>query len=953
MSAEVLSKMTIGLLALTICSSVCGAQTTSSTLSVVPDTMFFGDHDIGTSTTKSLTATNFGDVPTELMVSLAGETAGEYSWSSKCVGILLATKSCQITVAFSPVAIGKDKGDGEDRRAILSLSNDRGEHKEIQLSGRAFQNVNISPSVLEFETQTGSASNVTKTVQLTNYTNSTVNNITIAITGDFTENHAGCSTPLAPGGSCEILVTFSSKQSGAASGSLTVTANPSIGRLPRTVSLLGRALNRCVVPRFSWRSWSLWLVLIIIGLYFLGLVLVRWHMIAKPARAQLIAQIETVRSRAVAESAGRPDSPELSERLQRIHFLLDFAEYPFKYRQFPINPATQGRRVPALPVVPPWHTGLTRFFNALFWTRGQELAGWSLSHEAELQSVDLLRTEAVRARLELAEEQIRTMKTPFAAPFADRIRESLTSGEELLAERARQLLQQFQQLVKQTSVPVAAREAWLADLRQRLSNSLQQFIGWAQNNTDEAKTTDERSSQFQGLSKIAPTFVALNGDLGKVPDTSSLPSQSGSLLKESAAFLSRLTNAIQQIPNPDDQATILDDYNKSLSKVVDLRSDAEALSEKLKSLPPADQAKIYQSLLDLCKSQASLMSLITQATTPSPAGALLKELFIAVQDQEQLVKRINQAVADGSANDFGNCRDLVLTLANLPPLPADLTGRINSLLLGEAPAPLARWKALLVEALGLIYEDTDNDFSQLASWHNKMMWLVGCALLFMFALAVTFGNAVLLLLGAVGGLLSRLTRTTAAADVPNDYGATWGSLFLSPLTGALSAWGGILLILLGLKLNVLGTALNLDWCNPYAPVALAIALLFGFSERLFDSVTDQLQEKLLKSPPPAPTTSTPPPAPPAPMITSVSPASPPTAGKEVELTVRGANFQQGATASLTRDTGDPSPAKVEFKTSSLVVVTCTPSGVEPFTATLTIANPDKQVVTAKLDVAHA
>ena len=433
MNAGALSKMAIGLLiALPICCGLCGAKTASPTLSVVPDSLPFGDHDIGTPTTKLLTATNSGDLPTELMISIAGDAAGEFSWNSMCIGTLLAKKSCQITVVFAPVAIGKDKGEGEDRQAILTLSNDRGEHENIQLSGRAFQNVNILPSALEFEAHTGSTSNVTRTVQLTNYTNSTVNNITIAVNGDFTENHASCSTPLAPGGSCGILVTFSPKQAGTASGSLTMTANPSIGRLPRAVTLFGRGLNRCVVPGFSWHSWSLWLVLIIIGLYFLGLVLVRWHMIAKPARAQLIAQIETVRSRAVAESAGRPDSPELSERLQRIHFLLDFAEYPFKYKQFPINPAAQGRRVPALPVVPPWHTALTRFFNALFWTRGQELAGWSLSHEAELQSVDLLRAEAVRARLELAEEQIRGMKIPLAVAFADRIRESLTSGEELL-----------------------------------------------------------------------------------------------------------------------------------------------------------------------------------------------------------------------------------------------------------------------------------------------------------------------------------------------------------------------------------------------------------------------------------------------------------------------------------------------------------------------------------------
>jgi hypothetical protein len=47
-----------------------------------------------------------------------------------------------------------------------------------------------------------------------------------------------------------------------------------------------------------------------------------------------------------------------------------------------------------------------------------------------------------------------------------------------------------------------------------------------------------------------------------------------------------------------------------------------------------------------------------------------------------------------------------------------------------------------------------------------------------------------------------------ASDVANDYGAPWGVLFLSPPSGALSAWGGILLIILAVKFNILGAALN-------------------------------------------------------------------------------------------------------------------------------------------------
>jgi hypothetical protein len=917
--------------------------------------MSFGDHDIGTATSQPRIETNNDDASVNLSVAISGPNPGDVPGdfrATPCPSRVLSKKSCQITVVFSPSAIGKDKGEGEDRNATLTVINDKGELLEqVLLSGRAFQNINVSPVVIEFEGQIGSSSSVSRNVRVTNYTNSAVNSIAVTATGDFTENHTTCGTPLAPGGSCGILVTFAPKQAGATNGSLTITANVTgLGDLPRLIALNALGLNHCKVPGFSLGSWNFRLVLIISGLYFLGLVLVRWHMIAKPARAQLVAEIEAVRSRAVAETAGYPDSPELNERLARIHFLLDEAEYPFKYKDFPINPKAQGRRTLPLDVVPPWYSGPTRFFNALFWTRGQEFAGWSLAHESELQLIALLPAEAVRARLETAEQQLREMNTPLAIALADHVHEAVTSGEALIVERATQLLQQFQLLVKQMSGPDAARQAWLADLQLRLLNSLQQFSDLTEQITGEAATLAECASRLQTLSKNAATYQSLYSDLGKVPDAGRLTTQLGGLLKDITDFFGRLTETIERAPDTNDPAVTLDVCNKFFATLFSLGNDAKSLFNRLKNSAPPDQVKAYQVLLNLCKAQGSLVGLMTQATTPSPANALLHDVLTALQAQNQLIQKISEETASSSAADLGDCRDLVLQLANLPTLSPDLMARIDALLLAEAPAPLARWRALLAEALGLIYESTDNDFSQLASWHNKMMWLVGCALLFMFGLAITLGNAVLLLLGAVGGLLSRLTRTTAAANVPNDYGATWGSLFLSPLTGALSAWGGILLIMLGLKLNILGSALNLDWCNPYEPLALAFALLFGFSERLFDSVTGELQDKLLKAGPSSsgPTTKTGPSAP-APTIASLSPTSA-TIGKEVQLTVRGANFQPGATVTVTKDTGDTMAAKVDFKDPTTVVVTCTPSGTKAFTSTLALTNPDKQSAITKLDV---
>jgi hypothetical protein len=305
MPYKVLSRAVIGLLGLMTCWVACAAETASSTPPAISSKMSFGDHDIGTAASQSRIETNNDDTSVNLSVTISGPSPGDAPGdfqATACPNKVSPKKSCEVSVVFNPIAIGKDKGNGEDRNATLTVMNDKGELLEqVLLSGRAFQNINVSPAVIEFEGLIGSASSVSRNVRVTNYTNSAVNSISVTAAGDFTENHTTCSTPLAPGASCGILVTFAPKQAGATSGSLTITANVSnLGAMPRSVSLNAVGLNHCKVPEFSSRGWNFQLVLLISGLYFLGLVLVRWHMIAKPARAQLVAQIEAVRSRAVA-----------------------------------------------------------------------------------------------------------------------------------------------------------------------------------------------------------------------------------------------------------------------------------------------------------------------------------------------------------------------------------------------------------------------------------------------------------------------------------------------------------------------------------------------------------------------------------------------------------------------------------------------------------------------------
>ncbi len=176
-----------------------------------------------------------------------------------------------------------------------------------------------------------------------------------------------------------------------------------------------------------------------------------------------------------------------------------------------------------------------------------------------------------------------------------------------------------------------------------------------------------------------------------------------------------------------------------------------------------------------------------------------------------------------------------------------LAGRIKDALEATPPTPPGALQALLVEALTYQNDEDVNRFAQLVGWQTKTAWLagVGCTLIVVLSWAV--GNPVLFIAGAAGGYLSRLARTLKRADVPSDYGASWTTLFLCPVVGALSGWFGILLIvvLADSKLNVLGTAFqSVKWCCAMAPIPLGLAFALGFSERLFDGIISTLEDKV-------------------------------------------------------------------------------------------------------------
>jgi hypothetical protein len=169
-----------------------------------------------------------------------------------------------------------------------------------------------------------------------------------------------------------------------------------------------------------------------------------------------------------------------------------------------------------------------------------------------------------------------------------------------------------------------------------------------------------------------------------------------------------------------------------------------------------------------------------------------------------------------------------------------------------------RLRDQLMESLRVLYSYRDTEFSKLITWQGKASWLIYVGLLLILLLAI-LSNPILLLLGAVGGLVSRVMRVVRGPDVPTDYGAFWTSLFASPLFGALAGWIGITFLFALNQLGLLGQSFaSVKWdelaltarnmaggsggTQATGPFLIwAIAILFGFSERLLPNAASVLE----------------------------------------------------------------------------------------------------------------
>ena len=196
----------------------------------------------------------------------------------------------------------------------------------------------------------------------------------------------------------------------------------------------------------------------------------------------------------------------------------------------------------------------------------------------------------------------------------------------------------------------------------------------------------------------------------------------------------------------------------------------------------------------------------------------VERLLLPALSREQLVARLERALGQ---------------LGELPEARRDAWETVIHRLLADKAASDCEYRAYLDEVLGEIYEASNGTAVQLAGLYNRATWIILVALLPLAVLA-GFGYGLLLVAGAIGGLVSRMQRLVFSSHIPITYGSSWGPLFCAPILGALAAWAGLVLISLLQAAGVLQlTALHTSLQDLQAPSAavLGIAILLGVSER--------------------------------------------------------------------------------------------------------------------------
>jgi len=220
------------------------------------------------------------------------------------------------------------------------------------------------------------------------------------------------------------------------------------------------------------------------------------------------------------------------------------------------------------------------------------------------------------------------------------------------------------------------------------------------------------------------------------------------------------------------------------------------------------------------------------------AGIRRVERAVVLKERiEKLLKRLE--AANGNEDGVVEARDAQL---------AENAGSVDAAKVSSDRVKriLRRLEEVTVEGRWLVFQLKDTRFEELADHQNKALYLIFTAVLILIGIGVLSESVMpVLVIGAAGGLLARLRKVMYRKATGFDYGVSWVGIFLAPLVGALTAWGGTLLFHILHHWGLLTDKMAIPIDEPNANT-LIVALAFGFSATLFERFMERIENTALK-----------------------------------------------------------------------------------------------------------
>lgn len=169
----------------------------------------FGDTALNATTAQSVTVGNNGTQALNFSAfDLAGAASGDYTRSGDCaVGTPLAVGAqCTVTITFHPTTLGT-------RTASLTIQSDASNGPAtVTLTGNGVPipapQVALTPTGLDFGTQTVGNLYPARTIRLSNAGNADLHTTSVVVEGGAFATSSTCPATLAPGAGCDVQIQF-------------------------------------------------------------------------------------------------------------------------------------------------------------------------------------------------------------------------------------------------------------------------------------------------------------------------------------------------------------------------------------------------------------------------------------------------------------------------------------------------------------------------------------------------------------------------------------------------------------------------------------------------------------------------------------------------------------------------------------------------------------------------